>query len=47
VHDMLLMEVKSPAESHGPFDLLKQLNVLPGAEAFLPLTKSECNLTLK
>jgi hypothetical protein len=30
VHDMYLMEVKTPAESTGPFDLLKQLSVLPG-----------------
>ncbi len=47
VHDMELMEVKSPDESHGPFDLLKRVRVLPGNEAFLPLTQSECPLVKK
>ena len=47
VHDMYLMEVKSPAESQGPFDLLKQLSVLPGDEAFLPLAQSDCPLVRK
>ncbi len=44
VHDMLLMEVKAPADSRGPWDLLKTVSVIPGAEAFLPLAQSECSL---
>jgi branched-chain amino acid transport system substrate-binding protein len=47
VHDMYLMEVKTPAESTGPFDLLKQLSVLPGDETFLPLALSACPLIKK
>jgi branched-chain amino acid transport system substrate-binding protein len=47
VHDMYLMEVKTPAESTGPFDLLKQLSMLPGDEAFLPLALSVCPLVKK
>ena len=44
VHDMRLMEVKAPSESHGPWDLLKTVSVIPGADAFLPLSQSECSL---
>lgn len=47
VHDMFLMQVKTPAESQGAFDLLKPLSVIPGDEAFLPLTESACPLVRK
>lgn len=47
VHDMFLMQVKTPAESQGPFDLLKQLRVLPGDQAFQPLAESTCPLVRK
>lgn len=44
VHDMLLVEVKPPAESRGPWDLLRTVSVIPGEQAFLPLAQSECGL---
>ncbi|MCJ2072197.1 ABC transporter substrate-binding protein [Methylobacterium sp. J-030] len=42
VHDMLIVEVKSPAESKAPWDYYKILKVLPGREAFLPEDQSAC-----
>ena len=47
VYDMYLMQVKTPAESHGPFDLLKRVSVLPADQAFLPLDQSVCPLVKK
>jgi len=47
VHDMYLVEVKTPAESKGAWDLLKVLKVIPGDQAFQPLSKSECPLVTK
>lgn len=44
VHDMLLAEVKSPAESKGPWDYYKILRVIPGDEAYGPLSESTCPL---
>lgn len=44
VHDMYLMQVKTPAESKGPWDYYKLLATIPGNEAFLPLEKSSCRL---
>jgi branched-chain amino acid transport system substrate-binding protein len=44
VHDMYLMQVKTPAESKGPWDYYKLLATIPGDEAFLPLEKSSCRL---
>ena len=42
VHDLYLAQVKSPAESRDSWDLYKILAVIPGEEAFLPLSKSVC-----
>ncbi len=42
VHDMYLAEVKSPAESSGPWDYLKIVRTIPGEEAFGPLSESTC-----
>jgi branched-chain amino acid transport system substrate-binding protein len=42
VHDLYLAQVKSPAESKDSWDLYKILAVIPGEEAFLPLSKSVC-----
>lgn len=47
IHDMLLVEVKSPEESKSPWDYYKVLNVIPGKDAFLPLSKSVCPLVKK
>jgi hypothetical protein len=42
VHDMLLVEVKSPEESKYPWDYYKIKSVLAGAEAFRPLGEGGC-----
>jgi len=47
VHDMLLVQVKTPAESKVPWDYLKVLKVIPGDQAYLPLAKSACPLLKK
>ena len=44
VHDMYLAEAKKPSESKGPWDLLKINAVIPGDQAFRPLSKSVCPL---
>jgi branched-chain amino acid transport system substrate-binding protein len=38
VHDMMLAQVKTPEESKGPYDYYKILRVIPGEEAFRPMT---------
>ncbi len=47
IHDAYLFEVKSPAESKGPWDYYKLVSTIPGAEAFTPLDKSTCPLLKK
>ncbi|MDB5821881.1 MAG: transporter substrate-binding protein [Herminiimonas sp.] len=47
VHDMLLVEVKKPAESRAPWDYYKVRAVIPGDQAFIPLSKSACPLVKK
>ncbi len=47
VHDMYLFEVKSPAESKGPWDYYKTLARVPADKAFQPLEKSTCALVGK
>jgi branched-chain amino acid transport system substrate-binding protein len=47
VHDMYLMQVKSPAESKYPWDFYKLLATVPGDQAFRPLSESECPLVTK
>ncbi|WP_373278625.1 ABC transporter substrate-binding protein [Castellaniella caeni] len=47
VHDMYLFEVKTPAESKGPWDLLKKVATIPGDEAFNSLAESTCPLVKK
>ncbi|WP_104204388.1 ABC transporter substrate-binding protein [Billgrantia saliphila] len=44
VHDMYLVEVKSPDESEGEWDLYRILRTISGDEAFLPLEQSGCHL---
>ncbi len=46
VHDMYVMQVKSPRESHYPWDYYKVVSVMPGAEAFGPVT-GRCPLAPK
>ena len=47
VHDMYLMQVKSPDESKYPWDYYKLLATIPADEAFRPLSESECPLVKK
>ncbi len=47
VHDMYLAQVKTPAESHGPWDYYKILATIPGEQAFGPLSVSKCPLVKK
>jgi len=47
VHDMYLMQVKSPAESKGEWDLFKLVETIPGDRAFRPLYSVGCPLFSK
>jgi branched-chain amino acid transport system substrate-binding protein len=38
IHDMYVMQVKSPKESRYPWDYYKVITVMPGTEAFGPIT---------
>ncbi len=42
VHDIYLVQVKSPAESKGDWDLLKLVATIPGDKAFRPLEDGAC-----
>ncbi len=44
VHDMYLFRVKTPAQSHYPWDDLLLMATIPGAAAFRPLDHSQCPL---
>jgi branched-chain amino acid transport system substrate-binding protein len=44
VHDMLFVQVKTPAESRGPWDYYKILGTVPGDAAFRPLAEGGCRL---
>ncbi len=44
LHDMYLMQVKTPAESKYEFDYYKTVERFPGSESFRPLSESECPL---
>jgi branched-chain amino acid transport system substrate-binding protein len=44
VHDMYLMQVKTPAESKGPWDYMKVLAKLDGSEVFTTKAESRCKL---
>jgi len=37
VHDVYLLQVKTPAESHGPYDWTKVVATLPGEKVFRPI----------
>jgi len=42
VHEMLLMRIKKPSESKGPFDLASIAAVVPGDKAFRPMAGGGC-----
>lgn len=44
MHDMYLVQVKSPEKSSGEWDLLNVLETIPGEKAFIPLSESKCAL---
>jgi ABC-type branched-subunit amino acid transport system substrate-binding protein len=44
VHDLYLVQVKTPDESKGPWDLVKLVATIPPAQAFRPLDRSKCSL---
>jgi branched-chain amino acid transport system substrate-binding protein len=46
IHDMYVMQVKSPQESHYPWDYYKVVKQMPGEEAFGPITGA-CPLAKK
>jgi branched-chain amino acid transport system substrate-binding protein len=47
VHDMYLVQVKTPADSRYPWDYYKMLRTVKGEDAFRPLSQSECPLVKK
>ena len=44
MRDMYLLQVKTPAESRGEWDLAKVIATIPADKAFRPLAQSECPL---
>jgi branched-chain amino acid transport system substrate-binding protein len=44
VRDMYLAQVKTPAESKKPWDFLKIVQTVPGADAYRPVSESVCGL---
>src|ERR1700748_812551 len=44
IHNMYILKVKAPSASHGKWDLLEQVGVLTGPEAFRPLNEGGCSL---
>jgi branched-chain amino acid transport system substrate-binding protein len=44
IHDMYLMQVKTPQESKYPWDYLKVVQTIPGAEAFTTKAETKCSL---
>jgi branched-chain amino acid transport system substrate-binding protein len=47
VHDMYLVEVKTPSESKAKWDYYKVLRRIPAEEAAQPLSESKCSLVKK
>lgn len=47
IHDMYVVSVKTPAESKKPWDYYKILKTVPGDQAFMPLSESQCPLVKK
>jgi branched-chain amino acid transport system substrate-binding protein len=46
-HSMFVMQVKTPAESKGPWDYYKVVRTMSGEEAFGSLADSTCPLVKK
>ncbi|MBS68071.1 MAG: ABC transporter permease, partial [Pseudomonas sp.] len=43
VHDMYLVQVKTPAESKGEWDLYKIVRTIPGDQAYRPIAETQCS----
>ena len=44
IHDSYLFEVKTPAESNGPWDYYKLISTIPAGKAFRPMSEGGCPL---
>lgn len=44
VHDLYVLQVKTPSESKGPWDYLKLVRTIPGDQAFRPQSEGDCPL---
>jgi len=44
IHNMYLLKVNAPGASKGKWDLVEQIGLLTGPEAFRPLEEGECPL---
>ena len=42
IHPVFLMQTKTPAESHGPWDVFKLVDTVPPDQAFRPLSEGHC-----
>jgi branched-chain amino acid transport system substrate-binding protein len=42
VHDVYLVQIKTPAESKGEWDLIKLMATIPGESAFRPINEGAC-----
>ena len=47
IHDMYLFQVKTPAQSKGPWDYYNLVSTIPAPIAFKPLADSACSLVKK
>ena len=47
IHEMYLMQVKTPAESKEPWDYFKVAQIIPGEQAYQSLANSKCSLITK
>jgi branched-chain amino acid transport system substrate-binding protein len=47
IHDLYLVQVKTPEESKGPWDFVKLVATIPPDQAFRPLERSKCGLVGK
>jgi branched-chain amino acid transport system substrate-binding protein len=47
IYDIGVYEVKSPKESHGPWDFYRKIATLPAEQAFRPMASGGCGLVAK
>jgi len=47
MHDMYLVQVKTPAESKRDWDFYKIVKTIPAEQAFTPAAESKCSLMKK